>query len=90
MPRSIHTSDYARLRAELRRVRTDAGLSQHQLAAILRVPRTWITKVESGERRLDVIEFCWFVTACREDPTNVFGQISARVTAKRATKGSQR
>jgi transcriptional regulator with XRE-family HTH domain len=41
----------------LKQARLDAGMSQQQVAAIMRVPQSFVAKVELGERRLDVIEF---------------------------------
>lgn len=67
MEKSTHSSDYALLRSELRRVREAAGLSQRNLAARLEVPHSWVAKVETGERRIDLVEFCWFVAACDGD-----------------------
>jgi transcriptional regulator with XRE-family HTH domain len=64
MRKSIHTPEYAALRAQLHKIRTDAGLSQRDLAARLKVPHSWVAKVENGERRIDLVEFCWFVEAC--------------------------
>lgn len=64
MRKSIHTPEYAALRAQLYKIRTDAGLSQRDLAARLKVPHSWVAKVENGERRIDLVEFCWFVEAC--------------------------
>jgi transcriptional regulator with XRE-family HTH domain len=40
----------------LRECRTDAGISQTELARLLDRPQTWVSKVELGERRLDVDE----------------------------------
>ena len=37
--------------------RSDAGLSQVDLAARLHRPQSYVSKFESGERRLDVVEF---------------------------------
>jgi hypothetical protein len=37
------------------------------LAARLKVPHSWVAKVENGERRIDLVEFCWFVEACGGD-----------------------
>ena len=67
MEKSTHTPEYAELRAELLRVRKSAGMSQRELAERLGVPHSWIAKVESGERRIDLIEFCWFLAACGAD-----------------------
>lgn len=71
MEKSVHTSEYRALRVELRKLRMDAGFSQRELAARLRVPHSWIAKVENGERRIDLIEFCWFASACGVDPVAI-------------------
>jgi transcriptional regulator with XRE-family HTH domain len=68
MEKSTHTREYAILRAELRAARERAGLTQRELAARLKVPHSWVAKVEAGERRIDLIEFCWFIAACGEEP----------------------
>ena len=49
-------------------MRVAAGLSQRQVAAVLRLPHSWVAKVESGERRLDLVEFGWFCAACGASP----------------------
>ena len=48
--------EYQRLCALLRQLRQEAGLTQVQVAAELSVPQSFVSKYESGERRLDVIE----------------------------------
>jgi len=40
----------------LRQARLDAGLRQEDLAAKLKRPQSFVSKYESGERRLDLIE----------------------------------
>lgn len=40
----------------LRRIRQDAGLRQADLAQRLCQPQSFVSKYESGERRLDVLE----------------------------------
>jgi transcriptional regulator with XRE-family HTH domain len=71
MKKSVHTAEYAALRAELRSLREHAAISQRELAGRLKVPHSWVAKVESGERRIDFVEFCWFVAACGIDPVPV-------------------
>jgi transcriptional regulator with XRE-family HTH domain len=44
------------LLAELRRIRVDAGLRQADLAKRLGIRQSVISKYESGERRLDLLE----------------------------------
>jgi transcriptional regulator with XRE-family HTH domain len=45
-----------RLQALLREVRTEAGLRQADLAERLGQPQSFVSKYESGERRLDILE----------------------------------
>lgn len=56
MRKSIFTSQQGRLQKLLRQVRAEAGLTQMGLAKRLRQPQSFVSKYESGERRLDLIE----------------------------------
>jgi transcriptional regulator with XRE-family HTH domain len=91
MEKSTHTPEYTALRAELRASRENAGLTQRDLAVRLRVPHSWIAKVESGERRIDLVEFCWFVLACGIDPIplseRLLRQFLRRQAKQRASGG---
>ena len=49
-------------------MRLEAGLTQEQLAKKLRQSQTYVSKSESGERRLDLVEWLAFCKACRQDP----------------------
>jgi len=46
----------AQLLELLRQVRVEAGLRQVDLAKKLRQPQSFVSKYESGERRLDLLE----------------------------------
>ncbi len=83
MKKSTHSVEYAALRAELRFARESAGLSQRDLASRLEVPHSWIAKVEMGERRIDLVEFCWFVSACEIDPVALSGRLLRRFLKSR-------
>jgi transcriptional regulator with XRE-family HTH domain len=54
--KSIYSAEYQRLCTVLRELRHEAGLMQVQVAAQLDVPQSFVSKYESGERRLDVVE----------------------------------
>jgi transcriptional regulator with XRE-family HTH domain len=54
--KSIYSAEYQQLCALLRQLRRDAGLTQVQVAERLEMPQSFVSKYESGERRLDVIE----------------------------------
>lgn len=56
MAKDILSSQRRRLQAILRQARLDAGLRQVDLAMLLRQPQSFVSKYESGERRLDLLE----------------------------------
>jgi transcriptional regulator with XRE-family HTH domain len=66
--KSIFTPHYDAFRARIVKLRKDAGLTQRQLAERMRRPRSFVSRIEQGERRLDVIEFFWLCRACGVDP----------------------
>jgi transcriptional regulator with XRE-family HTH domain len=90
MEKSTHTAEYLALRSELRAIRETAGLSQRALAKHLDVPHSWVAKVESGERRVDLVEFGWFVAACGIDPIPVFERLVRQKAPKQAAHHSQK
>ncbi|CZU55934.1 helix-turn-helix transcriptional regulator [Enterobacter hormaechei] len=54
---SVYSEEYQRVINALKKARKDKGITQAQLAEALGKPQSFIAKVESGERRLDVVEF---------------------------------
>lgn len=56
MSRSVYNDDYKKLIERLKQARLDAGLSQQVVAGKLGKPQSYVSKVESGERRVDIIE----------------------------------
>jgi transcriptional regulator with XRE-family HTH domain len=44
------------LQRELHRLRKQSGLSQVQLASLIRKPQSYVSKYENGERKLDILE----------------------------------
>jgi transcriptional regulator with XRE-family HTH domain len=63
MEKSIYSNDYALFLQHLRETRNKAGLTQEQLAELLGQTQSFISKVERGERRLDVVELRAFCNA---------------------------
>ncbi|ABV93843.1 hypothetical protein Dshi_2106 [Dinoroseobacter shibae DFL 12 = DSM 16493] len=64
MTKTLRTPEHVYLCQRLRQVRLDAGLTQADLAERLDKPQSFVAKVETQERRLDVIEFAKWMAAC--------------------------
>ena len=56
MPKTIFSAGQECLQELLRKSRVDAGLTQSSLAKRLKRPQSFVSKYESGERRLDLVE----------------------------------
>jgi len=54
--KNIRLNQQKKLLVLLRGVRVEAGLTQSELASRLGTDQTFISKYESGERRLDILE----------------------------------
>lgn len=67
MGKSVHSEDYGKIIQRLREARLKANLSQQDVANRLGKPQSYISKIESGERRLDVAEIKKFATVYKKD-----------------------
>ncbi|MFC1625414.1 helix-turn-helix domain-containing protein [Patescibacteria group bacterium] len=54
--KSIHSKEYKTVVERLKKARIDSGLKQEEVAKKLDKPQSYVSKIESGERRLDVAE----------------------------------
>jgi len=68
----MYGSEQRLLREWLVSKRKAAKLTQRQLADKLQVVRSLVGKVESGERRLDAVEFTHYCRALDAEPTEFF------------------
>ena len=71
MVKSIFDKDYREIIERLKKARIDANLSQQAVADKLKKPQSYISKIESGERRLDVAEMKKFA-AIYKKPADYF------------------
>ena len=62
--------------------RTDAGLSQRELAKRLGKPPSYVAKIELRERRLDVVEFIALLRALGVSETEAFQELSQALSEK--------
>jgi transcriptional regulator with XRE-family HTH domain len=71
MEKSLHSAAHRRLVDALKAARARAGLTQEQAAVRLSAYPTFFSKLETGERRLDVVEFVAVCEALAADPVEV-------------------
>lgn len=76
MTLSINSKDAETLLAWLKDQRQSRGMSMRELGDLLGVPHSFVQKVESGERRLDVVEYVWYCKALGISPMDGIRKIS--------------
>jgi transcriptional regulator with XRE-family HTH domain len=67
MQKSLSSSKQKSFLAVLRQIREEAGLRQIDVAERLNQPQSFVSKYESGERRLDLLELELVCEACGTD-----------------------
>ena len=75
MAKSIHTDKYAKFRELLIEYRKNLQLTQVQLAKKLNKPQSFVSKYESGERRLDFIEVLEIAESLNFDACHLINEI---------------
>ena len=78
MPKSVYTATYQRFLRLLAEAREESGLTQVELAEKIGWQQTDVSKVERGERRLDLVEFLDFAKAMDLDAAEFIRQLQAR------------
>ncbi len=77
MRKSIHEEPYTALRAALKDARKKAGFNQAAVAKRLGRTQSYVAKYETGDRRLDVVEFVEVCRAVDADPSAVLNIVRA-------------
>lgn len=54
--KTIYSKEYKAVLRKLKKSRKKSGLTQAEIAKTLGKPQSFMSKVENGERRLDIIE----------------------------------
>jgi transcriptional regulator with XRE-family HTH domain len=63
MPKPIHRPEYRAVRGLLRELRVAAGMKQSELSALLGKPQPYVSSIETGQRRVDLVEIRDICTA---------------------------
>lgn len=75
---SIHSLEHSWLRELFTQQRNQLGLSQRALGQKMGVLASFIGKVETGDRRLDIFEFIEYCKGLELDPIQVLQEIEKR------------
>jgi predicted transcriptional regulator len=65
---SVHHSRYVALRKHLKGLRRQAGLTQIEIAGRLRQEQSYVSKIERGERYVDMLFYLDWCRACEVEP----------------------
>jgi len=79
MVKSLHSRQYAIFRELLTHAREAVGMTQVQVATQLGKPQSYVSKYESGDRRLDVTEFVQIADLLSLDVSDFLDQYRAKV-----------
>jgi len=79
MSKSAFTDAYASVIRAIRTLREEKGVSQVELARRLGRSQQFVSYVESGVRRLDLVEFVVIVRALGGSPKGLFEALEASV-----------
>lgn len=79
MPKSQFTSAYASFVRVLVAARKEAGVTQVELARRLGKPQPFVSSIENGVRRVDLIEFYAIAKALKLDPEVLFAAVIRRL-----------
>jgi len=85
--RSINTEAQKLLAARLVELRHAAGIDQRELARRLDSPRSLVSRMEQGERRIDLIELYQILTALDADPKDEISKMVDLIDSKPPPKG---
>lgn len=78
MSKQLRTARQSRVLVALAEVRTDAGVTQRELARRLERAHSYVSRIEKGDRRLDVPEMIQWCEVLGADPVSVMRRIMRR------------
>lgn len=82
MTKSVFTDAYATMCEALVAARRKAGVTQIELAERIGRTQSFVSQIERGVRRLDVIEFYAIAKALGTDPVSLFSTLVENLPAR--------
>ena len=81
--KSIHKPEYQELLVLLIEMRDKAGLKQTELAGLLGRSQSYVSDVERGTRRLDLLQLRDYCHACNQDLVAFVRRVDKAIAAYR-------
>ena len=82
MSKSTFSDAHQILVEQLTAARKQSGLKQEELAALIGKDQSYISNIERGQRRVDVIEFIALARAMQADPIRLFSDFAVKLPQK--------
>ncbi len=86
LEKSLYSKAYGHFLELLREARLKAGLTQAEAAKRFKKPQSFLSKCESGERRVDVVELIEFCRVYNVDLVDILRELERGLTTKRTAK----
>ena len=86
MRKQLHSEPYTLFLGLLRETRERRKISQSRLAERLRVHQSFVSKCETGARRLDAVELLQWLRALRAHPEVFIRELDERMDSHRITQ----
>ena len=67
MAKTIYSKEHRTLVERLKSARKEAGLDQEEVAKLLGVSQSYVSKIESGQRRIDIVQLKAFARIYRKN-----------------------
>jgi transcriptional regulator with XRE-family HTH domain len=67
MNKTIYSKDHKFLVEQLKKARINAGFDQEKVAELLGKTQSYISKIETGQRRIDVVQLKEFAKIYKKD-----------------------
>jgi transcriptional regulator with XRE-family HTH domain len=67
MNKTIYSKEHKYLVARLKKARIESGLNQKEAAKLLRKSQPYVSKIESGQRRIDIVQVKEFAKIYKKD-----------------------
>lgn len=89
MPKKPHKIRYEIFLTQLREARARAGLTQTEAAVALSQTQSFISKVEIGDRRLDVVDLIDFLQVYAVSPSEFVNELCNQLDPPKKGEASQ-